>query len=227
MNVGFASTLRCPSLSNFSPVRRQPCRRSSVIRASTTLPAQYKKVAPVGDRIFVKVDDSEAKSSGGILLPTSAQKKQTQGEVVDNGDATSLKAGDKVVYSKYAGTEIALEGVDYVLLKEEDVVGVMPSKDFAALLPLADRILIEVAEAEDETAGGLLMSTSQSDKPTLGKVLAVGSGRIDEKTKEVVKPNLQKGSTVLYSKYSGTEFKSDDDKEFIVVRESDVIATLS
>lgn len=61
----------------------------------------------------------------------------------------------------------------------------------------------------------------------LVQVLAVGSGRIDEKTKEVVKPNLHKGSTVLYSKYSGTEFKSEDDKEFIVVRESDVIATLS
>lgn len=54
---------------------------------------QYKKVAPVGDRVFVKVDDSEATTAGGILLPTSAQKKQTQGEVVDNGDATSLKVG--------------------------------------------------------------------------------------------------------------------------------------
>lgn len=52
---------------------------------------QYKKVAPVGDRVFVKVDDSEATTAGGILLPTSAQKKQTQGSVVDNGDATSLK----------------------------------------------------------------------------------------------------------------------------------------
>ena len=50
---------------------------------------------------------------------------------------------------------------------------------------------------------------------------------MDEKTKKVVKPNVQAGSTVLYSKYSGTEFQDDDDCEFIVVRESDIIATLS
>ena len=56
-------------------------------------------------------------------------------------------------------------------------------------------------------------------------MIAVGSGRIDEKTQEVVKPNVEKGSTVLYSKYSGTEF-SEDDKKYIVVRETDVIATL-
>jgi len=57
------------------------------------------------------------------------------------------------------------------------------------------------------------------------QVIAVGSGRVDEKTQEIVKPNVEKGSTVLYSKYSGTEF-SEDDKKYIVVRETDVIATL-
>ena len=59
------------------------------------------------------------------------------------------------------------------------------------------------------------------------QVVAVGSGRVDEKTEEVVKPNVQAGSTVLYSKYSGTEFAGDDDKQYIVVRESDIIATLA
>ena len=54
----------------------------------------------------------------------------------------------------------------------------------------------------------------------------MGSGRIDEKTEEIVKPNVEKGSTVLYSKYSGTEFE-ENDKKYIVVREADVIATLS
>lgn len=53
--------------------------------------AQYKTVSPVGSRVFVKVDVSEAASSGGILLPTSAQKKATQGEVVSLGDAKSMK----------------------------------------------------------------------------------------------------------------------------------------
>lgn len=54
---------------------------------------QYKTVSPVGDRVLVKVDNEEATSSGGILLPTSAQKKPTQGEVVGLGDAKSLKVG--------------------------------------------------------------------------------------------------------------------------------------
>ena len=55
------------------------------------LPVQYKTVSPVGNRVFVKVDNEEATSAGGILLPTSAQKKPTQGEVVSLGDAKSLK----------------------------------------------------------------------------------------------------------------------------------------
>lgn len=61
----------------------------------------------------------------------------------------------------------------------------------------------------------------------LAQVVAVGSGRVDEKTEELVKPNVAAGSTVLYSKYSGTEFAGDDDKQYIVVRESDIIATLA
>lgn len=60
------------------------------------------------------------------------------------------------------------------------------------------------------------------------QVIKVGSGRVDEKTKEVVKPNVEVGSTVLYSKYSGSEFSDEnEDKSYIVVRESDIIATLA
>lgn len=64
--------------------------------------------------------------------------------------------------------------------------------------------------------------------PHTAQVIKVGSGRVDEKTNEVVKPNVEVGSTVLYSKYSGTEFSDDDDsKSYIVVRESDIIAALA
>jgi chaperonin GroES len=64
--------------------------------------------------------------------------------------------------------------------------------------------------------------------PQTAQVIKVGSGRVDEKTNEVVKPNVEVGSTVLYSKYSGTEFSDDDDsKSYIVVRESDIIAALA
>jgi len=204
-----------------------PGRANLCVYAATAVPSQYKTVSPVGDRVFVKVDISTPVSTGGILLPSSAQKKPTQGEVVSLGDAKSIKAGDKVVYSKYAGTEVAVDGSEYVLLKEEDVIGILNSESITDLLPLGDRVLIEVAEAEDTTSGGLLLTSASSEKPTLGKVVAVGSGRVDDKTQEVVKPNVQTGSTVLYSKYSGTEFSGENDQQFIVVKESDIIAQLA
>jgi len=202
-------------------------RASLCVRAVTTVPSQYKTVSPVGDRVFVKVDVSTPVSTGGILLPTSAQKKSTQGEVMSLGEAKSVKAGDKVVYSKYAGTEVAVDGSDFVLLKEEDIIGVLNSDNITDLLPLGDRVLIEVAEVADTTSGGLLLTSASSEKPSLGKVVAVGSGRVDEKTQEVVTPNVQTGSTVLYSKYSGTDFAGNDDKQYIVVKESDIIASLA
>ena len=78
---------------------------------------QYKTVAPLGDRVFVKVDESEGKSAGGILLPSAAQVKSTQGVVTKQGSAKSLSEGDRVLYSKYAGTEIKMGKEEFVLLK--------------------------------------------------------------------------------------------------------------
>lgn len=110
----------------------------------TPLPnLQVKTVTPVGDRVFVKAEEAESKTVGGILLPSSAQKRPTQGTVESAGSAKAVKvgaapllasplilqedpirpapaplqAGDKVVYSKYAGTELELQGGNYVLLK--------------------------------------------------------------------------------------------------------------
>lgn len=80
---------------------------------------QYKTVAPLGDRIFVKIDEAEATSAGGILLPSAAQVKSTQGVVAatPKGGAKSLSEGDRVLYSKYAGTEIKMGKDEFVLLK--------------------------------------------------------------------------------------------------------------
>ncbi len=89
-------------------------------------------VKPLGDRIFVKVSPAEEKTAGGILLPDNAQEKPQIGEVVavgpgkrnDDGSRSELdvKVGDKVLYSKYAGTEVKLSGDDYVLLSEKDIL---------------------------------------------------------------------------------------------------------
>jgi chaperonin GroES len=89
-------------------------------------------VKPLGDRVFVKVNPSEEKTAGGILLPDTAKEKPQIGEVVavgpgkrnDDGSRAPLevKVGDKVLYSKYAGTDIKLGGEEYVLLSEKDIL---------------------------------------------------------------------------------------------------------
>ncbi|GBF92958.1 hypothetical protein Rsub_05794 [Raphidocelis subcapitata] len=200
-------------------------RSSTACRAATAIPPKFKGVKPAGDRVLVKVDKEEGKTQGGVLLPTVAQNKPTAGAVVGLGDVELVKSGDRVVYSKYAGTELAIGGDEHVLLKEEDVIGVLPSGDkIAKLQPLGDRVLIKCAQAEGKTAGGVLLTT-ESDKPTLGEVVAVGSGKKDADGK-VTAPNVKVGATVMYSKYSGTEFEEGDDA-FIVIRESDVLCELA
>ena len=89
-------------------------------------------VKPLGDRIFLKVNPAEEKTAGGILLPDNAQEKPQIGEVVsvgpgkrnDDGSRSELdvKVGDKVLYSKYAGTDVKPSGEDYVLLSEKDIL---------------------------------------------------------------------------------------------------------
>jgi chaperonin GroES len=101
--------------------------------ASITL--SVSTVQPLGDRVFVKVKDSEEKTAGGILLPDSAKEKPQVGEVVAVGagkrnedgsrQAVDLKLGDQVLYSKYAGTDIKLGSEDYVLLSEKDVLAIV------------------------------------------------------------------------------------------------------
>jgi len=92
-------------------------------------------VKPLGDRVFVKVSPSEEKTAGGIFLPDAAQEKPQIGEVVtvgtgkrnDDGSRTPVEVGvgDKVLYSKYAGTDIKLGGEEYVLLSEKDILAVV------------------------------------------------------------------------------------------------------
>ena len=87
---------------------------------------------PLGDRVFVKVSESEEKTAGGILLPDAAKEKPQVGTVVavgegkrnDDGSRATLdvKVDDKVLYSKYAGTDIKLGGDEYVLLSEKDIL---------------------------------------------------------------------------------------------------------
>ena len=85
--------------------------------------------------------------------------------------------------------------------------------------PLADRVLIKPAPAEEKTVGGIIIPDSAKEKPLKGEIVAVGNGTKDEEM--VVKP----GDTVLYGKYAGTELELDGEK-YLIMRQSDVIAIL-
>jgi chaperonin GroES len=83
--------------------------------------------------------------------------------------------------------------------------------------PLADRVLIEPAQAEEKTAGGIIIPDTAKEKPQKGTVVAVGPGKKDEPM------TVKVGDNVLYSKYAGTEI-SHEKKDYLIMRESDIVA---
>jgi chaperonin GroES len=98
----------------------------------------------------------------------------------------------------------------------------------ANIKPLADRVVVEPLEEDVQTfAGGqLVLPDTAKEKPQQGKVLAVGPGRLDEDGKRIPM-EVKVGDTVVYAKYSGTTFKTEDGNEILFMREGDILAILS
>ncbi|GLS02590.1 10 kDa chaperonin [Brevundimonas denitrificans] len=90
---------------------------------------------PLGDRVLVKRVEEESRTKGGIIIPDSAKEKPQEGEVVAVGPGArdedgkhvpmDLKAGDRILFGKWSGTEVKLEGEDLIIMKESDVLGVL------------------------------------------------------------------------------------------------------
>lgn len=93
-----------------------------------------------------------------------------------------------------------------------------------ALKPLADRVLIKKIEAEDKTAGGIVLPDTAKEKPQQGEVLAVGAGKLDEKGNRQPM-EVKVGDKVLFAKYSGTEVKIDG-IEYTILAERDILAVV-
>ena len=93
------------------------------------------KLQPLNDRLLVKRLESEEKTAGGLYIPDTAKEKPSKGEVIavgpgkvdDNGNrvALTVKKGDMVLFNKYAGTEVKLDGVDHLVLREDDVLAII------------------------------------------------------------------------------------------------------
>jgi len=92
------------------------------------------------------------------------------------------------------------------------------------LRPLSDRVIVKQSEAEEKTKSGILLPDTAKEKPTKGKVVAVGPGKLDDKGKPM-ELGVRAGDTVYYGKYSGTDIEVDGDK-FVILRESDVLGVL-
>lgn len=90
---------------------------------------------PLGDRIVIELVESEEKTASGIVLPDSAKEKPQEGKVVavgtgrvlDNGERVALEvaAGDRIIFSKYSGTEVKYQGTEYLILRENDILAIV------------------------------------------------------------------------------------------------------
>ena len=93
------------------------------------------KFRPLHDRVLVRRIEAEEKTAGGIIIPDSAQEKPSEGEVVAAGaglkdeagkiTALDVKAGDKILFGKWSGTEVKIDGEDLIIMKESDILGIM------------------------------------------------------------------------------------------------------
>ena len=93
------------------------------------------KIKPLNDRILVKRLEEEAKTKGGIIIPDSAKEKPAQGEVIAAGDGKlgddgkriplQVKKGDRVLFAKYAGTEVKISDEEHLIMREDDILGII------------------------------------------------------------------------------------------------------
>jgi len=90
--------------------------------------------------------------------------------------------------------------------------------------PLADRVLVQRVEAQNKTAGGIVLPDTAKEKPQRGKIMAVGEGKtLDDGSRQ--KPQVKKGNLVLFTSYAGTDVKIDG-KEYMIMNESDIMAVI-
>jgi chaperonin GroES len=107
----------------------------STTKTKTTSTTSKMNIRPLGDRVLVQRVEAESKSAGGILLPESAKEKPKEGKVIavgegrtlDNGERStfSVKKGDRILFSSYAGTEVKFQGEEYLIMREEDILGII------------------------------------------------------------------------------------------------------
>lgn len=187
---------------------------------------------------MAKVAEAEEKTSGGIILPTAAQKRPTSGDVVALGDSQvgtkqhpfSLTIGDTVLYSKFGigAIDLEIQGEDHVMLREDDVIGIMPSSNATAaeiphLVPIGDRVLLRVDEQGEVTLGGVILPDAAKERPLIGTVVRAGPGKLDKESGERKAIKVAEGDKVVYFKYAGDVMETPSGEKYVVLHENDIL----
>ena len=112
-----------------------PAKKATKATAPAASPAKKAttssvSITPLHDRVIVKADPAEQKTAGGIIIPDTAKEKPQRGKVIAVGtgkkdEPMTVAAGDTILYGKYAGTEINLEGVEYLIMRESDILAII------------------------------------------------------------------------------------------------------
>mmetsp|Transcript_53126 Transcript_53126/g.168673 ORF Transcript_53126/g.168673 Transcript_53126/m.168673 type:complete len:135 (+) Transcript_53126:569-973(+) len=133
----------------------------------------------------------------------------------------------QVLYSKFGigCTDIDMAGEEDLIIREDDIMGVFPNSnatasDIPALQPIGDRVMLKIAAAEEQTAGGVLLPDSAKEKPIVGEVVAVGPGKEDRPVTVGV------GETVVFFKYAGDKMSTPEGVEYVILHCSDVLCKM-
>jgi len=229
----FAATDRSPSSAQYR-------RRQQALHAATTLEGRKidGEVTPLNNFVLVKKAEAQDQTEGGILLTGKAKIQKTEGTVVAVGPGRThqdsgivfdmpVSVGDGVVYGKYDGTEIDLDGAAHTLIRDDDVLLKFSSDkltlDTAEVT--RDNVLVYAEASEEATEGGILIaksSKSGDSRPSTGQVVKVGPGKMASNG-ELMPMEVDVDDQVKFRDFAGNEVEIDG-KEYCVVKMSDILA---
>lgn len=196
-------------------------------------------LTPLNNFLLVKVAEAEEQTEGGILLTGKAKIKKTEGTVVAVGPGRThpysgvvytmpVTVGEGVLYGKFDGTEIDLNGAAHTLIRDEDILVKFASGADGLSMDSVDvcndQVLVFVDKSEKETEGGILIakSSTSSDAPSTGQVVKVGPGRIAA-SGDRMPMTVAPGDLIKFRDFAGNEVEIDD-QDYTVVRMGDILA---
>lgn len=214
------------------------------------VPSRFSNVTPQGNKVLLRLNEVQDKTIGGILLPSSEQKKPTLGEVVsigpecnrsDDDGASVVEVGMQVLYSKWGfmTQEITMDGDTMVLVKEEDLLGTFPEpnatvEDVPRMTPLNDRVLLKVDKKKDTTTGGVLLtqtSATMKERPVAATVVTAGPGRYEqdegEEEKTFSKTHVAPGDRVVYFRWAGDALELRSGDTYVIIPERDILGRVA